>query len=184
MSDTTAKRRREKYSKLICLGCRARRIRCILPDIDIVPSSAPQSEDKACQRCRQNGLDCIVDYTTLGRPAQKRNRVVDQVSNQSQVDEPSDILQTSNDDFEESITQNIDDFLLSHPERTNDGAHVRPTKPSKSEMAEAMTSPTHLLTALLTRDKGFASAIGSQPQVTASIMEVIDDRATILLDEQ
>lgn len=67
MAEATFKRRREKYSRLICLGCRSRRIRCVLPDITIVPSSEPQTPDKACQRCAQNGLDCVVDYTTSVR---------------------------------------------------------------------------------------------------------------------
>ena len=67
MDETANKRRREKYSRLICLGCRSRRIRCVLPDTSILPSSEPQPISKACQRCSQNGLDCIVDYTTSVR---------------------------------------------------------------------------------------------------------------------
>ena len=182
MQETTTKRRREKYSKLICLGCRARRIRCILPHSNILPSNEPQSADKACQRCQQNGLDCVVDYTTLGRPAQKRNRM-DYVVTEQQSIEPSDVLQP-NRGFDDTTAEHVDDFLLSHPETHEDGIVNQQSRPSKSEIGEAMTSPCHLLAALLSRDKRFASSIGSQPQVSTSVLQVIDDRTAVLLDQR
>ena len=185
MSETLPKRRREKYSKLICLGCRARRIRCALPDTDIQPSSEPQPQDKSCQRCRQNGLDCIVDHTTLGRPAQKRNRV-DQSSNLQQTIEQSESC-LPEADFEDATSQDVEDYLLSRPETNNDGtptAKAQEQPPTKSEKFEAVFSPFHLLSALLSRDKKFASSIGSQPLVTASITDIIDERITDLLDDQ
>ena len=184
MADTTTKRHREKYSKLICLGCRARRIRCVLPDTSIVPSVDPQPADKTCQRCQHNGLDCIVDYTTLGRPAQKRNRGV--VANPDQQDDSSS--NKPREDFEETITQDVDDFLLSRPEVDESGAttvvSMQRKRPSKKEVSEAMTSAFHLLAALLAKDKHFASSIGSQPLVHQSILELVNDENAALLDNQ
>ena len=177
----TSKRRREKYSKLICLGCRARRIRCALPDTSIQPSSQPQPQEKACHRCRQNGLDCIVDSTTLGRPAQKRNRV-DQSLNVQQTIEQND----SYDGDSEEAPHNVEDFLLSHPEIPSDDvlATKIPQPPTKSEMFESVFSTFHLLSALLSRDKKFASNIGSQPLIMGTVIELVEDRFTELLDTQ
>lgn len=183
MAESSTKRRREKYSRLICLGCRARRIRCALPDTTIEPSSEPQPAERACQRCQQNGLDCIVDYTTLGRPAQKRNLLGEANANQQQNTSSSE----PNENFEESVSQDVDDFLLSHPETQDDGATVakpQQQRPSKKEVSESMASAFHLLAALLSRDKQFASSIGSQPLVNQSVVELIDDGNTALLDSQ
>ena len=180
MAETLPKRRREKYSKLICFGCRARRIRCVLPDTSIEPSNSPQPQDKACHRCQQNGLDCVVDYTTLGRPAQKRNRV-DQVPSQQESTEQQPNEET--EDFEETISRDVDDFLLSRP--VNAGVDATQQKPpNKQELFEAMLNPFHVMSALLARDKTFASAIGSQPVVIASVLSLVDDSSTVLLDRQ
>ena len=183
MSETLSKRRREKYSKLICLGCRARRIRCALPDVSIQPSSQPQPQDKACHRCRQNGLDCVVDSTTLGRPAQKRNRV-GHASNVQQTIEQTDSRDGDDDDVP---PHSVQDFLLSHPEIDNDdvfATRLPQQAPTKSEMFDAIFSPFHLLSTLLARDKTFASKISSRPLVKGSVIELVDDRFTALLDSQ
>lgn len=153
----------------------------MLPDSSIEPSNTPQSRDKACQRCQQNGLDCIVDYTTLGRPAQKRNRV-DQAPSQQQSTEQSNANEQM-EDFEETISRDVDDFLLSRPEGAGvDAAEQKP--PNKHELFEAMLNPFHLMSALLSRDKDFASAIGSQPMVTTSVLTLVDESSTVLLDKQ
>lgn len=178
----TPKRRREKYSKLICLGCRARRIRCALPDQNIQPSQQPQPQDKACHRCRQNGLDCIVDQTTLGRPAQKRNRVEQSLNVQQTVEQNN-----SEDGDTEEESQNVEEFLLSHPEIDNDdvlATKIPKPPPTKSEMFDAVFSPFHLLSSLLSRDKRFASTIGSQPLIRDTVIELVDHRFTDLLDGQ
>ncbi|KAK3704703.1 hypothetical protein LTR37_013677 [Vermiconidia calcicola] len=183
MSDAATKRRREKYSRLICLGCRARRIRCVLPDTNISPSPQPQPPETACQRCAQNGLDCIVDYTTLGRPSQKRNRSDYSSGQHSNVD-PS-VAQRADTNFEDDVSNDVEHFLLSYPE-TNGGvagtADAQRLQPTKSERLEATFGVFSLLPALVARDKHFASSIGSQPMVTTSILEVVDEQASVLLD--
>jgi Fungal Zn(2)-Cys(6) binuclear cluster domain len=64
---------RGSYAGLICLRCRARKIKCVLPD-GVQPSNVPQSDAHSCQRCRQNGFECVVDSTTLGRPSRRVER--------------------------------------------------------------------------------------------------------------
>ena len=185
MPDSTTKRRREKYSKLICLGCRARRIRCALPDYSIQPSSQPQPRDKACQRCVQNVFPCVVDSTTLGRPAQKRN-CIDQASNQQQFNQSSD-TRPQNGDFEDTASRDVEGFLLSHPQENDDDADfaaVHQLRPTKSEICEAVFSQYHLLGALLSRDKQFASSIGAQSHLVSSVLDKMDDQVLALLDSQ
>ena len=92
-----------------------------------------------------------------------------------------------NDEPEEILPPDVENFLLSHPETGDDDtaiAKLQRQTPTKSEMFEAVFSPFHLLSALLSRDKTFASAIGSQPLVTASVLEVVNDDITVLLDAQ
>ena len=178
----STKRRREKYSKLICFGCRARRIRCLLPDTDIQPSSEPQPTGKACHRCQQNGFDCIVDHTTLGRPAQKRNHV-DQASNVQQTTGPSEQHPPSGQ-IEDINDENVGDFLLTRARRKDGGPDDARARPSKSEIVQAMISPFHLLSALLSRDKHFATSIVPKQVPAGSILDVVNDHLTVLLDRQ
>lgn len=80
MADTVPrprKRARGSYAKLICFRCRERRIKCQLAeDGSVIPSSEPQPAEKACQRCRQHGFECIVRKTTLGRPNLKKTKIL------------------------------------------------------------------------------------------------------------
>lgn len=60
---------RDKYSRLICLGCHERRIRCELPKDVIIPKSGEVREvETPCYRCRRLGFRCVVRQTILGRP--------------------------------------------------------------------------------------------------------------------
>ena len=95
-----AKRARGSYAKLICLRCRERRIKCQLPNEQSVqPSPNPQPLEKACERCTQKGLECIVRKTTLGRPSHK-HKVLPEIDS-------SKLLETSR-----SPSPEADDFVL------------------------------------------------------------------------
>ncbi|KAL4740449.1 hypothetical protein BDV11DRAFT_169065 [Aspergillus similis] len=68
---------RGRYARWICRGCRSRKIKCNLPDLheqDLVPGTLLQSPEKSCERCRTLGLECIIERTTMGRPALKRGK--------------------------------------------------------------------------------------------------------------
>lgn len=64
-----SKRPRGKYSRLICLGCRERRIRCELPsEVETPDPGELQTVKTPCYRCKRLGVPCIVRQTILGRP--------------------------------------------------------------------------------------------------------------------
>ncbi|KAK4911883.1 hypothetical protein LTR49_019598 [Elasticomyces elasticus] len=191
MADPPKTRRpREKYSKLICLACRGRRIRCLLPDHTISPGPTPQDADKACQRCRQNNLECVVDSTTLGRPSQKRMRV-DESSGAAffSVDAPSERRASERRDDEELMgiaSLEVEDFLLSYPEEGKEGGVVGGVvgnvKPSRSEMSEAFLRPYHLFTALLGRDRSFARELGVVVGGVGDVLGVVGEEGAGVLD--
>ncbi|KAF2876285.1 hypothetical protein BDV95DRAFT_560375 [Massariosphaeria phaeospora] len=63
-----SKRPRGAYSRLICLGCRERRIRCELPsDAEIPDPGELRTVQTPCYRCKRLGLPCVVRQTILGR---------------------------------------------------------------------------------------------------------------------
>ncbi|KAH8722861.1 hypothetical protein GQ44DRAFT_711349 [Phaeosphaeriaceae sp. PMI808] len=63
------KRPRGKYSRLICLGCRDRRIRCELPsDVEIPGPGELRTVQTPCYRCKRLRIACVVRQTILGRP--------------------------------------------------------------------------------------------------------------------
>lgn len=68
-SPTTSKRIRAKYSRLICLGCRERRIRCELAaDIEPPNLGEVRTAPIPCHRCKRLGLACVIRQSILGRP--------------------------------------------------------------------------------------------------------------------
>ncbi|KAK4622183.1 hypothetical protein CLAFUW4_07305 [Fulvia fulva] len=69
-SQTDGDRARNKYSRLICLGCQGRRIRCELPTNIEPPASGQLQEAQApCYRCRRLGIPCVIRQPILGRPS-------------------------------------------------------------------------------------------------------------------
>ncbi|KAK3680941.1 hypothetical protein LTR37_021014 [Vermiconidia calcicola] len=70
------KRPRNKYSRVICLGCRERRIRCELPrDVEIPRSGELQEVRTPCYRCRRLDIPCLIRQTILGRPSAQSSAV-------------------------------------------------------------------------------------------------------------
>lgn len=185
--DGTSRRQpRGNYARLICLNCRARKIKCNLPtDIPIDASPLPQPPDRACTRCEQRGLDCIVDKTILGRPAQKR-RCPGQPKDEDLA------LVDDSPDAEPELDPDVQDFVLSdlRDEVHDIGSHIAApgkTKPSKHEIFESLMDSTHLFAALMSRDSRFGSRIfGSGFDVDMSVDEtkLVSDGLAALLDEQ
>ncbi|KAK3390746.1 hypothetical protein B0H63DRAFT_389226 [Podospora didyma] len=72
-SPAPAKRPRDKYSRLICLGCHARRIRCELPnEVELPNPGELRTAQTPCHRCKRLGVPCLVRQTILGRPSQRK----------------------------------------------------------------------------------------------------------------
>lgn len=68
-----SKRPRGPYSRLICLNCRERRIRCELPpEVDIPDQGELWSVQTPCYRCKRLDIPCVVRQTVLGRPGPER----------------------------------------------------------------------------------------------------------------
>ncbi|KAF2734641.1 hypothetical protein EJ04DRAFT_493094 [Polyplosphaeria fusca] len=64
-----SKRPRGTYSRLICLGCRDRRIRCELPSgVETPDPGELRTVQTPCYRCKRLGVPCVVRQTVLGRP--------------------------------------------------------------------------------------------------------------------
>jgi hypothetical protein len=69
---TGPKRPRDSYSRLICLGCRERRIRCELPsEVEIPGPGELRTVQTPCYRCKRLGTPCVIRQTILGRPSPK-----------------------------------------------------------------------------------------------------------------
>jgi hypothetical protein len=186
--DATSKRQpRGNYARLICLNCRARKIKCTLPtDVSIEASSSPQPQDRACTRCQQQSLDCIVDKTVLGRPAHKRLRPGQSKNGESalEVDDETGV--------EPELDHDVQDFVLSdlRDEVDEIGSHVaepRRTKPSKREIFESLMDPVHLFAALMSRDSKFgrlAFGSGVDVDMLVDLPKLVSDGMAALLDEQ
>lgn len=183
-SDNPARQPRGSYAKLICLNCRARKIKCNLPtDLQIEPSHFPQSSERACTRCQQQGLDCIVDKTVLGRPAQKRRR-----PEQPKAEEESLAGDGAIDEAE--IDPNVQFFVLSDLRDGVDEIDVQVTtnarpRPSKREVFESLMDSTHLFSALMARDATFGSLVfETGVEVNMDVTRLVGESTTMLMDEQ
>lgn len=175
---------RGSYAKLICLNCRARKIKCILPNhVQLEPSQSPQPLDRACTRCQQQGLDCIVDKTILGRPSQKRHR--------------AERIRTEDDDFVEHAVPeepdegfDVQDFVLSDlREEVNEIGSMlttpRKAKPSKREVFEALMDSTHLFSNLMAGDARFGSrAFGLHVDMSVCLTELVSESLAASMDER
>lgn len=138
------RRARGPYSPLICTRCRARKIKCFLPLSVTSPSTISQPTDQACRRCRENGFDCIVNQTVLGRPGSS-----------SRYSGGSGIRLGLGDNVDEDDTQarsaDTQQFLLSQPE-DEEGVGK---KIGAAEVCEAMSSPLRFLSVLLSLQPSF-----------------------------
>ncbi|KAM0721091.1 hypothetical protein Q7P37_003377 [Cladosporium fusiforme] len=164
---------RGSYAKLICLNCRARKIKCNLPeDLHTEPSPNPQPLERACMRCKQQGLDCIVDKTVLGRPSQKRRRP-------EQVKAEDDGLSNEAMAEEAENEPDVQDFVLSDlraevNEIDSSLSMPKSAKPSKREVFETLMDSTHLFSSLMARDSNFATrAFASSPDISVDIASLI-----------
>lgn len=186
MPEEQPKRARGSYSKLICLQCRKRKIRCILPeDGTIEPSDAPQTPENACQRCRQHGLECIIDRTVLGRPSQKRS-----IRDEFDENYEHSVLELQHRpanhaaEYPQTTHADVEPSLMSNPNENNE----QPSKLSKADLYESFLGPLHLLSALLTRDKTFGSDIVKQ--ITAprasfdAVFNLIDPEVCLEIDKR
>lgn len=167
------RRARGHYSPLICKRCRARKIKCILPDSLTAPSDVPQPLNLACQRCRQNGFDCLVEQTVLGRPGASQPL-------NSRKTVPTSTAFIQND---EALELNTREFLLSQPYENNGRNEKRI---EADEVTEALSSPLRFLSVLLSHHPDFGREMPSHDswtglvsltqRISLAIQEVLESR--------
>lgn len=157
--------RRGKYARLICRGCRSRKIKCVLPCVhDLGPLNTPQPIEKCCDRCRNLNLECVVDYTLLGRPQSKRSRL--QHSEDRSPNSHSDSVPDEGIPVISSL--DIKDFLFADEgngilskDRQPDPTHAM----RKEEIFQSMIQANYFFISVLAKDRAFGADI---PRATSN----------------
>ncbi|OQO06692.1 hypothetical protein B0A48_08479 [Cryoendolithus antarcticus] len=180
---TTPRQPRGNYAKLLCLNCRARKIKCVLPDhVTIEPSPQPQTHESSCARCIAQGLECIVDHAILGRPSAKRTRTELGIEH----DEPrqmQDEVEPTGDDVVEFVLLDVRTEVEAIEQRSRKDQIM--SKPSKHEIFSALLDPAHLFASLVARDKDFGQAAfgqGDQMGEAVDPLAIVDARLAKELD--
>ncbi|GKZ34302.1 hypothetical protein AbraIFM66950_004530 [Aspergillus brasiliensis] len=157
---------RGRYARLICRGCRARKIKCVLPSpaASLGPLGTPQPPATCCERCRHLDLECIIESTPLGRPAGKRaNR--GNVASRSPQSESSNApcLDPQDDGKPPKLSDSIQDYLFSGAIDDN-SLLQRPRDATGSasdddRLYHAMANTSTFIAEVLAKDASFGSDI-------------------------
>ncbi|QMW26535.1 hypothetical protein F9C07_2278780 [Aspergillus flavus] len=180
---------RGKYARLICQGCRSRKIKCVLPDLgDMGPLGVPQPPETSCERCRNLNLECIIERTTLGRPpAKSSQRKPPQTKRSARLEkseEREDEVTAALSDLE------IKEYLFSEAATGEEqipsqgGSNLQPPqRPGERAIFRSMTQVNAFMSSVLGKDAAFgceithATSRWSQP-----LSDLISDDMAILLD--
>lgn len=177
MAERPAKRARGNYAKLICLNCRERRIKCqLLQDGRIQPSPEPQPPDIACQRCQQQGLECVVRKTTLGRPSQKQKTLLTPASTAS-----ADAFRSPSPEAEDLVLLDLEN----RQSRQDDHAPRIGVRPTSAQLVRGIAKNIDLTSGLLARDPRFGNSVVESRDVRPpSLHQLLNLELVELLDEQ
>lgn len=183
MSEDTpkpTKRARGSYAKLICLRCRERRIKCQLADDGSVePGPKPQPPEKACVRCRQQELPCIVRKTTLGRPNQSKRQQL--LTPTNSIESYQHASRSPSPAAEDLVLLTLDEGHQPKVRRTSGLAD----QPASVQMYGAITRSFDIMSGLLARDKRFGSANTEYKDLAPkSIDEILTLELVEMLDQQ
>ncbi|KAL2382505.1 hypothetical protein RJZ90_003217 [Blastomyces dermatitidis] len=202
MQDQRGERRpRGKYSRLICRGCRSRKIKCILPNpSEITPSAIPQAAGKSCERCCNLNLECIVERTSLGRPAAKRiprtdshsSRYGSALHTEAEVESDGAVRVTGTTSTSSNLevkgylySEDIaDDILIMQNDCGFSPSELHVTMSSKQEIFQSMIEPDCFLSSVLANDKIFGSAIphSTSPRDARRLLDLISHDMASSLD--
>lgn len=115
---------------------------------DLGPLGVPQPQEKACERCRNLDLECIVERTFLGRPAAKRLRGMAAQENDTVINGP--ITSTlSSEDIQEHL---FSDAAEIGPDRQKELRTKLAPRPTKEERFKSMIEPHFFLSSILSKD--------------------------------
>lgn len=176
--------RRGKYARLICRGCRSRKIKCVLPSVhDLGPLNTPQPKEKCCERCRNLDLECVVDYTMLGRPQSKRSRL--QRSEDRSPHTHSDsvpeegIPAISSLDIKDYLFADEGDGILSHDRRPDPTRVTR-----KEEIFQSMIQANYFFISVLAKDRAFGADIVHATSIwNTPLQQLISDDMAAFFDK-
>ncbi|PWY94513.1 hypothetical protein BO94DRAFT_553452 [Aspergillus sclerotioniger CBS 115572] len=163
---------RGRYARLICRGCRARKIKCVLPSAALGPLDYPTTQRNDCERCRNLDLECIIEHTSLGRPAKRANRA--NISSKPPRSDPSDSPRSGQDvpKLSDSIRQYLfsgamDDNLML--QRSRDV-----TDPSDDDLLyHAMANTSTFIAGVLAKDASFGSGIRLMSTWSTPLTEIV-----------
>ncbi|GAD97582.1 hypothetical protein AOR_1_548174 [Paecilomyces variotii No. 5] len=154
---------RGRYARLICQGCRSRKIKCNLPDInELGPLGSPQTAETSCERCRTLGLECVIERSILGRPSFKRSgSETDRNSNSAQGHSA-----TQNEEPSSPFNSQIKGHLASESTMSPGTTQEIRTMADKT-VFESVIEFQHFFTSALGRDRIFGATI---PRNTSGYM--------------
>lgn len=179
---------RGKYARLICRGCRARKIKCVLacPVASLGPLGTPQPPATCCERCRNLDLECIVESTPLGRPAAKR-------ANRGNVASKSPQLDTSSrpglqdDEKAAKLSDSIQRYLFSGailddhsmPQELPDATE---STSDDDRLYHAMANPGTFIAGVLAKDASFGSTIQLVSTWSTPLTDTVSHELAATLD--
>lgn len=178
---------RGRYARLICRGCRARKIKCVLPTAaELGPLGAPQPESSCCERCRHLDLECIIERTYLGRPAAKRAKRA--ISNKSPKSDPSNSPGSSVNDEEKSskLSDSIRQYLFSG---AMDGNLMLQTSrddliasSGEDELYNSTINTSAFIASILGKDASFGAGIQLISTWDTPLTDIVSRELAISLD--
>ncbi|KAI9371231.1 hypothetical protein BJX61DRAFT_39623 [Aspergillus egyptiacus] len=159
---------RGRYARWICRGCRSRKIKCNLPDLheqDFVPGALLQSPEKSCGRCRTLGLECIIERTTMGRPALKREKPPSQTPCNAPV-----------------TSAEIKDYLVSEPNNDH-GTTGESQSLEEEKLFRSTVEYQYFFASVLAKDRAFGAGIPrSIDPWTTPLVDLVDLDMAMALD--
>ncbi|PWY68804.1 hypothetical protein BO83DRAFT_380020 [Aspergillus eucalypticola CBS 122712] len=191
MQGQRAQRRpRGKYARLICRGCRARKIKCVLacPLASLGPLGTPQPPATCCERCRNLDLECIVESNPLGRPATKRANRGDVASKSPQPDTSnSPCPSPQHDEKAAKLSDSIQHYLFSgailddHSMLQELPDATEPTSDA-DRLYHAMANTSAFIAGVLAKDASFGSTIQLVSTWSTSLTDTVSHDLAATLD--
>ncbi|GLB08454.1 hypothetical protein AtubIFM57258_004343 [Aspergillus tubingensis] len=182
---------RGKYARLICRGCRARKIKCVLacPVASLGPLGTPQPPATCCERCRNLDLECIVESTPLGRPAAKRANRGNVASKSPQPDTSSSSRPGLQDDEKAAkLSDSIQQYLFSGaildehsmPQELPDATES--TSDDNRRLYHAMANTSTFIAGVLAKHASFGSTIQLVSTWSTPLTDTVSHELAATLD--
>lgn len=176
---------RGRYARLICRGCRARKIKCVLPS-PVGPLDSPPAQAASCERCRNLDLECIIEHTSLGRPPAKRANRAKLASKSPQSDLSTPRSGRQDEEKASRLSDSIRQYLFSGA--MDDNLMLQrsrnPTYSSADDdlLYHAMANTSTFIAGVLAKDPSFGSGIQLMSTWSTPLTEIVSHDLAITLD--